>query len=203
MRAMRQDDATLLRKLAHAGIPVDIFAIEPELDIQQRGGVCDSTVLERDHGLLAYVFEIEITNRTSRVIRCFDLELRLPYADDSFYWVGDPHFEDPIDKFRVPGTSLIYGRTQVLNHVLLGDEILRPGAVKTGLLLATGQSKAAGLAHGTFLDATLVVIDNERTEHSAVVRLWVDRSGTLERKVHQTAKREGLVSGAANLGAER
>jgi hypothetical protein len=196
MQAMRQDAATLLHKLARAGIPVDVSAIEPELDIQQRGGVYDSTVLEISPGLLAYVFEVGITNRTSRAIRCFDLELRLPYPDDSFYWLGDPRFEDPIDKFRVPGTTLNYGRNEVLNHVLLGDGILRPGAVKRGLLLATGHGSAAALINGSFIDATLAIIDHEHTEHSAVVKLWVDRSATLERRVHQGPNREGLFSGA-------
>jgi len=196
MRAMRQEGATLLHEVARAGIPVDVSAIEPELDIQQRGGVHDSTVLELNHGLLAYVFEVAITNRTSRAIRCLDLELKLPYSDDSFYWLGDPRFEDPIERFRVPGTTLSYGRNEVPNHVLLGEGILRPGGVKRGLLLATGHGSPSALSAGSFMDATLVIIDHEHTEHSAVVKLWVDHFEALARGVHQSPDRVGCSSGA-------
>ena len=79
-----QDRANLaasLRELAELGSSVDLSAADTEdeladIEIEQVGGIIDSTIFELPSSLVGYMVSIVVTNHTSRTIYCRDVELR-------------------------------------------------------------------------------------------------------------------------------
>jgi hypothetical protein len=198
--------AASLREMAEVGIPLDLSVAEPDVEIEQVGGIYTTMVFDLPGGLAGYVIDLIITNQTSRPIRCRYIELRPPWVDSEFEWLPDPReMGGDSHNYHFPGKgALDLLRDQVLNHVLLGGGILKPGGCpRQGLLLGIGSPMPENLRHGAWVDITLTIIAYDHNEYSETITLWVDRSTKREQKSSRKVPRESLFANesAQDLGS--
>jgi hypothetical protein len=198
--------AASLREMDAVGIPVDLSVAEIDVEIEQVGGVHDTMVFDLRDGRAGYVIDTIITNQMSRPVRCRDIELRPPWVDSEFEWLRDPREMggDPYN-YRFPGkAALELPRDQVLNHVLLGGGILKPGGCpRQGLLLGIGSPIPENWRHGAWVDITLAIIAYDHNEYPETITLWVDRLAKLEQKSSRKVPRQSLFANesAQDLGS--
>ena len=184
-----------LKQLAEQGSQVDLSIADgeeraAELEIEQVGWVYCSTIFELSSGLTGYMIDLEITNQTLRNLYCRDLELRLPWEDPRFDWMQDPAEEGKSEFYRFPGrNSLELPREDVINHVLLAENGLKPKRPLCGWLLATGGPMPKSLRHGEWIEPTLAIIASNHSEYIAAIRLWVER---LEDKRERSMRKQSL-----------
>jgi len=193
--------AASLTELAAAGSPVDISVAQvdaqpPDIEITQSGGMNDSTLIELPNGLTAYILDLQIVNQTSKTIYGVALpELRMLWDDPLFEFLPDPRetkrtisylrkkrngrferFDAVSDSYYFTGgLQLEYPRADVLNH-RLKHLVLSPGRPLCGLILATGSPMPVHLCHGQWIEPMLSITSSRHREHTAPVRLWIDRS---------------------------
>jgi hypothetical protein len=171
-------------------------AEEEDVGIEQVGAVCATSVFDLWDGRAGYIIDLIVTNQMSRPFSCRDIELRTPWVDSQFEWLPDPREmgNDP-HNYRFPGkAALELSRDLVLNHVLLGGGILKPGCPKRGWLLAIGGPMPADLRHGQSVAMTLAIIAHDHAEYSATINLWVERAAKLTRKSATKVRRESLFA---------
>jgi hypothetical protein len=174
--------AVSLRELADQGSLVDLSAAgtkkdEPTgIEIEQVGGVLESSIFELRGGLTGYMVCVAVTNQTSQTIYCRDVELRVFWEDSLFQWMLDPRETRGSERYRFPGRgSPELPRDQVINHVLLEGGALTPKHPLEGWLLATGRPMPENVRNRQTLDATLAIYASNRIEYTETIRLWTER----------------------------
>jgi len=189
--------------MAAVGIPVDLSLAEPDVEIEQVGGIHDTRVFDLPDGRAGYVIDLIITNQTSRPIRCRDIELRSPWVDSQFEWLPDPRKVrgDPYN-YRFPGkAALELPRDLTLNHVLLGGGILKPGGCpRQGWLLGIGSPIPENLRHGAWVDITLAIIAYDHNEYPETITVWVDRFAKREQESSRKVPRKSLFANESAQG---
>ncbi len=193
-----------LREMAAVGIPVDLSVAELKVEIEQVGAVHDSMVFDLPDGRAGWIIDLLITNQTSRPIPFRVVELRPPWPNSDFEWLSDPKGvgRDPFN-YHFPGKGAPeLPRDQVINHVLLGRRILKPGCPVEGRLLGIGNPKPEKLLLGGFLEVTLVIIGHDHDEYAETITLCVDPLWKHQQKASRKISREGLCASerAQNLG---
>ncbi len=173
--------ATLLRELADLGSSVDLSVAdtkdEPaDIEIEQVGGILESSIFELPGGLTGYMVYVAVTNQTSQTIYCRNVELRVFWEDSLFQWMPDPRETRGSERYRFPGRgSPELPRDQVINHVLLEDGALTPRRPLQGWLLATGRPMPENLRNRQTLHATVAIYASNRIEYTETIRLWPER----------------------------
>jgi hypothetical protein len=174
--------AVSLRELANQGSSVDLSVAgtkkdEPTgIEIEQVGGILESSIFELPGGLTGYMVCVAVTNQTSQTIYCRDVELRMFWEDSLFQWMADPRETRGPESYRFPGRgSPELPRDQVINHVLLEDGALTPRRPLEGWLLATGRPMPDTLRDRQGLDATLAIYASNRIEYMETIHLWTER----------------------------
>jgi hypothetical protein len=193
--------AASLREMAAAGIPVDLSVAELEVEIEQVGGVHDTMVFDLQDGRAGYVIDTIITNQTSSLIRCRDVELRPSWVDSKFEWLPDPReIEGDPYNYHFPGKALELPRDQVLNHVLLDGGILKPGCPMRGWLLGIGSPMPKNLRHGAWVKITLAIIACDHNAYPETITLWVDRLAKREQKSSRKVPKGSLFANETAQG---
>lgn len=186
------------------------------VEIEQFGGIHESTIFELESGCVGYIVGVRITNQTSKVLDA-DLQLRMPWEDDLFEWL--PPLKAPLkfrtkadssyQTYRFPGKSGIeFQYETVLNHVLLEGEGLPPGRPLRGLLLATGGLMPPHLQHGQWLSGTLAIMGSDHREYQQQVQLWTERLESRPKPVtrrsslHDDSEHSGVLNDARRPGRE-
>jgi len=173
------------------------------VEIEQFGGLNESTVFELASGRLGYVIAAMITNQTAKPIYCGDVQLRVPWEDEFFEWLSPIEVPGKFRKqrdssyqaYRFPdklGLELPYD--DVVNHILMEGQALLPGRPVRGLLLATGGIMPPDLQHGQWLSAALVIVGTDHREYSQEIQLWTERLESRPKPVimkKQSARRFG------------
>jgi hypothetical protein len=199
--------AVSLRALAGSGSPVDISVADTEdehadVEIEQVGGVHETMVFDLEDGRAGYILDLLITNQMPRPFHCRDIEPRMSWPDSEFEWLQDPkETERDPHNYRFPGrAALELPRDLVLNHILLGGGILKPGCPKQGCLLGIGSPMPANLRHGAWVEMTLTIVAYDHAEYPATITLWVDRTTKLTQKSATKVHRESLFAGGSGPG---
>jgi len=168
--------AASLRECAALGSAVDLSVADPvdehvDIEIEQIGGIHESSIFELSNGLTGYMLESGLTNQTKRRLYCREIHLRLPWIDLQLELeLGESDF------YRFPGkNSLELSRDQILNPVVLGQSGLEPQRFHEGWFVATGGPMPKALRHGQWINATLAIITSDHNECSAIFRLWTER----------------------------
>jgi hypothetical protein len=165
----------LLRDMNEVGVPVDLSVAELSIEIEQVGGVHEGEVFDLSDGRTGWIISVMMTNRTPRPIQVRDIEPR-PFWDNSeFEWLPDPMGEGTgvfNEQFAGKGAQEV-PRGQVVNHIPLDHEILKPRCPVRGLLLGIGNPKPE-LLSGAFFDVKLAIIGEDHTEYEEKISLWVD-----------------------------
>ena len=173
--------AALLKELANVGSSVDLSAADtedeaPDIEIEQAGGILESSIFELRSGLTGYMVYVVVTNQTAQTIYCRDLQIRVPWEDSLFQWMQDPRETRGSEVYRFPGKgSPEFPRDQVINHALLDVRALTPRRPLEGWLLATGGPMPGTLRDRQELDAILAIFASSHVEYTATVRLWTER----------------------------
>jgi hypothetical protein len=174
--------AASLRELANLGSSVDLSAADteddaaPDIEIEQAGGILESSIFELSGGLTGYMVYLVVTNQTSQTIYCRDVELRVPWEDSLFQWMQDPREARGSEAYRFSGRgSPEFPRDQVVNHVLLKVGALAPRRPLEGWLLATGRPMPDSLRDRQQLDASLAIFASNHVEYTTTIRLWTER----------------------------
>jgi hypothetical protein len=173
--------AASLRECAALGSPVDLSAADIEdehggIEIEQSGGILESSIFELPGGLTGYMVYLVVTNQTSRTIYCRDVELRVFWEDSMFQWIPDPRKMQGYEEYRFPGRgSPEFPREQVINHALLNNGALTPRRPWEGWLLATGSPMPDSVRDAQELAATLAILGSNRAEYTATIRLRTER----------------------------
>jgi hypothetical protein len=178
----RSGPAISLRELAECGSLVDVSVADTEdehadVEIEQVGGVHETMVFDLEDGRAGYILDLLITNQMPRPFHCRDIEPRMSWPDSEFEWLQDPKEtqRDP-HNYRFPGrAALELPRDLVLNHILLGGGILKPGCPKQGWLLGIGSPMPANLRHGAWVEMTLTIVAYDHAEYTSIVHLWTQR----------------------------
>jgi hypothetical protein len=196
--------AAWLQEMAAVGIPVDLSVAELDVEIEQVGEAYHNTVFDLPYGRAGYVIDLIITNQMSKPVRCRDIELRPPWMDSEFEWLPDPHEMggDPYSNYRFPGEgALELPRDLVLNHVLLGGGILKPGGCpRQGCLLGIGSPMPENLRHGAWVQITLSIIAYNHNEYPKTINLWAERLGKLEPTSSRKVPRKSLFANQSAQG---
>ena len=174
--------AASLRELANLGSSVDLSAADtedeaaPDIEIEQAGGILESSIFELPGGLTGYMVYVAVTNQMSQTIYCRDVELRVFWEDSLFQWMLDPRVTRGSERYHFPGRgSPEFPRDQVINHVLLKGGALTPKHPLEGWLLATGRPMPENVRNRQTLDATLAIYASNRIEYTETIRLWTER----------------------------
>ena len=199
----RKELGHALAELAAFGSPVDLSVTvrdeNPDLHIEQVGGVSESVIFDLPNHRTGYILNAEILNRGSKTIYLRGLELQLPWEDPGFDWLPDPETQDhgqnrqqksrkagnrkgrrravqtSLQEYWFPASGgLAFPRDQVVNHYLVenGKLTRKP---QRGLLLAIGGRMPTDLRHGALLEASLVVFDVDEIEYRHPVTFWIER----------------------------
>ena len=175
-RSKNRNLSLSLREMAASGIPVDLSVVELDVAIEQVGAVNDSLIFDLPDGRSGCLISLRVMNQTSKPIACRGVRLQPPWTDWNFEWLSDPRESegDPFN-YRFPGKGAPeMPRGQVLNHVLLGRGILKPGFPMEGCLLGIGGPKPSNLVLGGSLEFTLTIVGQDHNEYPETVTLWVD-----------------------------
>lgn len=173
------EDQDLWRRLRTTGCPLrDDLQLDPMgLKIMQCN---ESLVLPLSRFTTAYILWVRAVNYRSKLV-ISRWELRLPWPDPGFDWLGDPLGETPWDQYFFPGDAPHYPRADVINH-LRGCPLER-GRVLEGALLGVGWKPIpAEFRHGQLAQAELSAVDQFDQKFSAEISLWVDRSSESSRR---------------------
>jgi hypothetical protein len=169
------------------------------VEIEQVGGLHESTIFELESGRWGCVIPVKITNQAPKPIYYGDVQLRMPWEDDLFDWLTP--IQVPVrsrekrggrgyQAYRFPGRlGLEFPYKEVANHILLEGRCLSPKRPVTGLLLAIGGLMPDHLQHGQWLDVTLAIIGTDHREYSQQIQLWTER---LESRPKPVTRRSGL-----------
>lgn len=175
--------AASLRELADTGSAVDPSAADTDtkdepadIEIEQVASVHESRIFDLANGLTGYMFYSRVTNQTSRVICCDELDLCVFWEDSLFQWMPDPLETRGSEFYRFPGRgSHDLPRDQVLNHLLLERRPLPPRRPLEGWLLATGRPMPESLRDRQVLNTTLAIYASNGVEYTETIRLWIER----------------------------
>ena len=176
MNKAKSNNSQWLQKMAAVRIPLDLSVVERDVEIEQAGVVTESRIFDLTDGRTGCILDVLLLNQTSKPIPCRDIELQAAWADWEFEWLADPEGNS-----RLPFIYLFPGkgapempRDLVLNHVLLGGGILKPGRPVEGFLLGIGSPRPENLIPGAWVDFMLTIIGYDHNKYAETVKLRVD-----------------------------
>lgn len=134
----------------------------------------ESCLLVLPCGGTAYILTIRLTNPTDRSLTIARWDIKLPWEDPNFHWLEDPKGGEG-DRYIVPGTSIEYPRSQVLNHRV--EEAGKIARRMEGLLLGIGHAPVPDTYRYRTVPLTVLASDTRDEQHSELIEVMVDRSG--------------------------
>ena len=190
--------ADLARRIQAAGIPIATendgpgmtASLNDGLLVYVDGGETDTVAFDW-YGGSAFIVNLVITVNVARfAISAFGLEL--PWTSE-VQWLGDPSQNDNIESSYRFSKTLVFDRSQVLNHRADVRRIHPGGSSIVGCLLGTASAPIpSDFRHGSTVPAFLVVFDQWGRAYRSPISLWADRSNTL-RPPRPKSKRKKLL----------
>ena len=164
----------LLRRLNDGGCPVlrdHGYKIAPfGLSIEEIPGMNFNKIFDLKQGGTGYAIELIVRNDSNRPIDIVGYQIKMRWGIPRLTLLPPPRYS-----FPKPGPS--YEDHIVINRYFARRKTrLQPGDEVEGLLVASSEdSMPLGLAHFTWITATLLVFDTHRNAFSGQLRLFVDR----------------------------
>ncbi len=150
----------------------------PQLIVIQRGSDITNALFSIEGGGTVLMAELSVINNSPTavaVIRHYDVNLE--WNDPDFEFLSDPReAAHPQEKYSIPGTTLIFPRSEVLNHRRYEEGKLGPGETISGLIFCFGPVPIpACFVHGAHITLNVSVLDQSNRRHSAPFEFRVDR----------------------------
>ena len=175
-----QGDIELARRMRAVGVPLELpedddsKVTQPPakgISIQHNAEGIAEAIGDTSTG---YILDVCIIPNVPWPIEIARVVLHLPWDDPFFQWIPDPS-ERGAEMYSLPGTSLHYGRDQVINHRIGQGQALSPGRSLSGILLGCGMDMPRTVLHGSEIPAFLHIFDQFGREYSAGMPLRVHR----------------------------
>jgi hypothetical protein len=177
-----------LKELARLGSPVDLEVAETrsqtrKVEIEQQGGLPDSMIFSLPDGRTGYIFDVSVTNQTSRVMYVADIDLLVPW-EGGVEWLLPRTFTSrdrrnkttTYELYEFPGKNgFEFDTDVVINHQLQEGKKLHPQRPVSGLLLAIG-GMMPELFHGGWVRPTFVITTSDHADYRQELCLWTDHA---------------------------
>jgi len=189
MRRLAGPTREQLEELLLSGSPVDLSVVAapelPKIEIEQTGGLQESSIFELQDGRFGLRADIAVTNHTSRPIQVLDLTLSIGSDSAPIQPLNATQREYGQDKRGKRIKSLTYifpGRLglelpydDVLNHSLFEGGKLPARSTLTGWVLAIGGLMPAALKHGQLVPVEIGIRGAAHVMYDGRLELWVER----------------------------